>query len=215
MLFNRSFDWLTTCCDFLLWCLCYGLAWLGGSQKLTIREFFEEEMKCLESLQNEVLDNLRTRLETHLPQLHEEYKEACQAFTRTFPSGNPEHSIHEEQSMSESPSASAASEKEARSKDLSEVSVVSRGPTNVQPQAPTRKWKFTEDEKEHIWLAVLLGDAITELKNDKHALEKTDGISDIMSRKTVYRKVRFALRAHDVPAIAGANVCYWCGTIDC
>lgn len=121
-------------------------------QKLTIREFVHASVGSLETLQEEILAQLVTKLNEALPSQQQAYDEALRTLGQT---------------LSE--------------RDQDEDSPM---------DGPPRKWKFTEDQKEHIWLVVVLGDAITEMHNDQLLLEKFEPISEIMSRKTLYRKVR-------------------------
>ncbi|SPO28454.1 uncharacterized protein UTRI_04851 [Ustilago trichophora] len=145
--------------------------------KLVKREFFPHHIKYFEDLKQEHMDKLGAMIRDSFPQQLAEFEAAHKRWVdrgEAPKDGEPAE-----------PSRPAA---EANPDESMDVDGQKEGEDeNVEP---IKRWKWSEEMREEVFVLITIENAMSEIRNEKHKLENTaEQYSEINARKACYKQM--------------------------
>ncbi|SJX64272.1 uncharacterized protein SRS1_14922 [Sporisorium reilianum f. sp. reilianum] len=146
--------------------------------KLVKREFFPHHIKYFEDLKQEHLDKLGAMIRDSYPQQLADFKAAHKAWVE----------------RGEAPKDGEAAEASKRPKETNgaDESMDVDGPKEGEDEniEPTKRWKWSEEMREEVFVLITIENAMSEIRNEKHKLENTaEQYSEINARKACYKQM--------------------------
>ncbi|CDW99779.1 hypothetical protein [Sporisorium scitamineum] len=146
--------------------------------KLVKREFFPHHIKYFEDLKQEHLDKLGAMIRESFPQQLADFEAAHKAWVE----------------RGEAPKDGEAADASKRTKETNgaDESTDVDGPKDGEDEniEPTKRWKWSEEMREEVFVLITIENAMSELINEKHKLENTaEQYSEINARKACYKQM--------------------------
>lgn len=162
--------------------------------KLVKREFFDEHVKLLKGIQDDLYDDLKDAIEEALPANRAEYEETLKKWRETGNANATQGGDDSSNAMAVDGGEGAGDASEGNlngggggggGEENGSVQVADGGGS-----APLRKWRWTERMREDVFQIILLENGITELRVEKNKLENTaDVVSELVMRKAAYKRM--------------------------
>ncbi|KAJ9474227.1 hypothetical protein PHBOTO_004278 [Pseudozyma hubeiensis] len=146
--------------------------------KLVKREFFPHHMKYFEDLKQDHLDKLGEMIRDSFPQQLAEFESAHKAWV--------------DRGEAPKDSEAAQADKPPKEKAAADESMDVDGAKEVEDEniEPTKRWKWSEEMREEVFMLITIENAMSELRNEKYKLEgSVEQYSEINARKACYKQM--------------------------
>lgn len=145
--------------------------------KLVKREFFPHHIKYFEELKQEHMDKLGKMIKDSYPQQLAEFEAAHKAWI--------ERGEAPKEGEDGSPSRPATN---ANADESMDVDGAKEG--EDESIEPTKRWKWSEEMREEVFVLITIENAMSEIINEKHKLENSaEQYSEINARKACYKQM--------------------------
>ncbi|TKY89684.1 hypothetical protein EX895_001469 [Sporisorium graminicola] len=146
--------------------------------KLVKREFFPHHIKYFEDLKQEHLDKLGAMIRDSFPQQLADFEAAHKAWLERGEAPKDGEAAEAIKGPKETNGADESMDVDA-SKDGEDENV-----------EPTKRWKWTEEMREEVFVLITIENAMSEIRNEKHKLENSaEQYSEINARKACYKQM--------------------------
>ena len=146
--------------------------------KLVKREFFPTHNKLFEDLKQDHLDKLGAMIRDSYPQQLADFEAAHKAW------------MERGEAPKDGEGAGAnAQPKNANGADET-MDVDGSKDEEDENVEPTKRWKWTEEMREEVFVLITIENAMSEIRNEKHTLENSaEQYSEINARKACYKQM--------------------------
>ncbi|KAJ1023194.1 hypothetical protein NDA16_003347 [Ustilago loliicola] len=146
--------------------------------KLVKREFFPHHIKYFEDLKQEHLDKLGKMIRDSYSQQLADFEAAHKKWMERG----------EAPKDGEAPELSRPAAKDANADETMEVDGQEEGEDeNIEP---TKRWKWSEEMREEVFVLITIENAMSEIRNEKYKLENSaEQYSEINARKACYKQM--------------------------
>ena len=145
--------------------------------KLVKREFFPHHIKYFEDLKQEHMDKLGKMIRDSFPQQLAEFEAAHKKW------------VERGEAPKDGETAEPARpDKEANPDESMDVDGQKEG--EDESIEPTKRWKWSEEMREEVFVLITIENAMSEIRNEKHKLENSaEQYSEINARKACYKQM--------------------------
>lgn len=142
--------------------------------KLVKREFFPHHIKYFEDLKQEHMDKLGRMIQESFPHQLAEFEAAHKAWV--------ERGEAPKEGEEAAPNLATAAEGD-QSMDVD-------GKEDDESVEPTKRWKWSEEMREEVFVLITIENAMSEIRNEKYKLENSaEQYSEINARKACYKQM--------------------------
>ncbi|PWY97498.1 hypothetical protein BCV70DRAFT_219387 [Testicularia cyperi] len=154
--------------------------------KLVKREFFPHHIKYFEELKQDHMNKFTDMIRESLPAQRAEFEAAHKAWVER---GEVPKDTEGDGPRSGGSGGAAGSGDDA---EMGNASVDADGAGQVEDETiePTKRWRWTEEMREEVFILITIENAMSEIRNEKFKLENSaEQYSEINARKACYKQM--------------------------